>query len=491
MIPQRTAAIPSYVPAQFEDAAPGHRFLMYFSYWEATHFSAYKNARLPDIRHLDRRERDRIRRQFDAEKKAPLGEVCPLGHSAKANLKGIRERQQTLLAAYGPDGLRVSATSTAPFATGLGNEHPIENGFAFLTPYGLPYLAGSGVKGVLRRAAEELALFADEYTPLPRPEPLPEGGGEDHTTLSADGFTMLDVWWLFGFEGAETRNGPVAAIFEPDTQAGRAFAQSLAPLAARDDLRDFIRIALADDKKTQAYFLDDKEDRRHNFLQRLLADKTFRQSIHTRGALDCWDVFPAPADDRLVVEIMTPHHAGYYMNGQTPHDAESPVPVPFLAVPTRSIFDFHVVCASHRLPAPLRATWRSSLLQIFQVAFDWLGFGAKTAVGYGAMETQDIHEQRTQPRSESTRMAAEDAPERESQRKQPEVEWTGARLKFNRANKALTAEKDGKTATAIAPKGEALLATLPVEIRKKVESNQFVKVTAYLLNGGDLVRVEI
>ena len=159
MIPERAAAIPSYVPAQFEDAAPGHRFLMYFAYWEAASFSAYKDAHLPDIKHRKKEERNQIRKRFDAEKKAPLREVCPLGHSAKATLEGIRRRQQTLLAAYGPDGLRVSATSAAPFATGLGNEHPIENGFAFLTPYGLPYLAGSGVKGVLRRAAEELALL--------------------------------------------------------------------------------------------------------------------------------------------------------------------------------------------------------------------------------------------------------------------------------------------------------------------------------------------
>ncbi|MCS1412224.1 MAG: hypothetical protein M2R45_05429 [Verrucomicrobia subdivision 3 bacterium] len=53
--------------------------------------------------------------------------------------------------------LSIEAKSVAPFATGLGNEHPLENGFSFLNPYGLPYLPGSGVKGVVRRAAEELA----------------------------------------------------------------------------------------------------------------------------------------------------------------------------------------------------------------------------------------------------------------------------------------------------------------------------------------------
>ncbi|MDP2835340.1 MAG: type III-B CRISPR module RAMP protein Cmr6 [Pseudomonadota bacterium] len=370
---QRIAALPAYIPSAdntaLVDAAPGHRFLMYLRYWQGLNGDAY--AAYKKCRPQGRDERA----AFTRESAETLKEVCPLGNAAKATLGGIRTRQQALIATYGADGLRIPATSTAPFATGLGNEHPIENGFAFLTPYGLPYLAGSGVKGVLRRAAEEMALFPEEYALTP----LPEG----------EGLSLLDIWWLFGFEGAETKNGPVAAIFDPSTLAGRAFEQTLARLVLRDDLRDFIRVALADDKKTRAYFLDDTEDRRPAFLQRLLADKTFRQSIHTRGALDCWDVFPAPAGDRLVVEIMTPHHAGYYMNGQTPHDAESPVPVSFLAVPALSAFDFHVVCASSRLPEPLRSNWQPLLQRIFRHAFDWLGFGAKTAVGYGAMVTKE------------------------------------------------------------------------------------------------------
>jgi CRISPR-associated protein Csm5 len=69
------------------------------------------------------------------------------------------------------------------------------------------------------------------------------------------------------------------------------------------------------------------------------------------------------------------------------------------------------------------------------------------------------------------------------------IAWSGARLKFNRANKALTAEKDGKQAVAIAPHGEALLATLPPDIRKKVETNQFVKATAYVARN-QLIRIE-
>lgn len=176
--------------------------------------------------------------------------------------------------------------STAPFATGLGLEHPVDNGFAFLTPYGLPYLAGSGVKGVLRQAANELHNDGD------------------------------------------------AAITQPLIDA--LFGQELQGADAR------------------------------------------------RGALTCWDVFPQPFGGSLVVEIMTPHFGDYYQNKGTPHDAGKPNPIPFLAVPARSEFRFVVTCDRARLPLEC-PDWKTILDRIIEHAFAWLGFGAKTAVGYGAL----------------------------------------------------------------------------------------------------------
>jgi CRISPR-associated protein Cmr6 len=68
--------------------------------------------------------------------------------------KGILDRQahtfrvlrQTL------DGVELRLRNLSPFVTGIGQPHPLENGFAFLKPYGIPYLAGSGVKGAVRAA---------------------------------------------------------------------------------------------------------------------------------------------------------------------------------------------------------------------------------------------------------------------------------------------------------------------------------------------------
>jgi hypothetical protein len=106
------------------------------------------------------------------------------------------------------------------------------------------------------------------------------------------------------------------------------------------------------------------------------------------------------------------------------------------------------------------------------------------------METSAMQNEREARWQQHRESEAARAREAEAARQEAEaVAWPGARLKFNRANKALTAEKDGKQAVAIAPKGEALLATLPPDIRKKVETNQFVKATAYVANN-QLIRIE-
>ena len=295
-IPQRIAAIPAYIPSHskdsFKDAAPGHKFLGYFRNWQGSDgdaFVSYKGkARLigqippgPQKRAAN----DQLKSEFDAV----LNEVCALPTSSTAQIGALRARQQALIQHHGSNGYRISTTSTAPFATGLGNEHPIENGFAFLTPYGLPYLAGSGIKGILRRSMQELM--------------------DDR----AEGFTLDAVNALFGPED-----------------------------------------------------INQPEDAK-------------------RGTLDFWDVFPSPAGGKLVVEIMTPHYSKYYQGQESPHDSGAPVPVSFLAVPAKSQFDFHVVCHTNRLPQGLASHWRTLLDRAFQHAFEWVGFGAKTSVGYGAM----------------------------------------------------------------------------------------------------------
>ncbi len=260
------AAVPDYVGTAFSQCPPGHRFNLYFEIWQ-DNWALDKNNKAQALR-----------------KTLNCSSVSGL-------LAGLRNRQNQLVGALPePNRLVIDAQSTSPFATGLGLEHPVENGFAFLTPYGTPYLAGSGVKGVLRRAAEEL---------LEQGEP-----GVDQAIVDA--------------------------LFGSDSQAHPA-----------------------------------------------------------RGALSFWDVFPVPANGSLLVEVMTPHSSHYLQDGKAPHDAGKPNPIPFLAVPAGSEFRFVVTCEPSLMQeTDLRSRWKPLLLAILQHAFDWLGFGAKTAVGYGAL-TED------------------------------------------------------------------------------------------------------
>ena len=285
------AAAPAYLGNDFSKTAPGHRFSLYLPLW----------VRGPWTREPDKQANTKD--GTPATGKAPtLRTVVGLGdYFADLNRK-LCERQSALATPLAAQGqlLTLHAVAVAPFTTGLGNEHPLENGFAFLNPYGLPYLPGSGVKGVLRQSARELA---------------------DHRWGDTQGWT----------------DGAITALF------GKASADG--------------------------------------------------ETDHQRGALMFWDVLPQVEGDALQVEIMTPHQSHYYQNGDSPHESGQPNPINFLTVPPGSKFVFHVQCDLpflKRLPLELAADgqWQQLLGAALQHAFQWLGFGAKTAVGYGAMHEE-------------------------------------------------------------------------------------------------------
>ena len=130
-------AAPKYLTdVAYTDSSPGMHFSQLFRFWKDD-WSKPKESKADAIR-----------------------ELCKLPKSSVDQLNALAQRAQACRSAT-PDSLTLAAEAVAPFATGLGNEHPLENGFAFLNPYGLPYLAGSGVKGVLRQAARELG--SDEW----------------------------------------------------------------------------------------------------------------------------------------------------------------------------------------------------------------------------------------------------------------------------------------------------------------------------------------
>ncbi len=326
------AAVPDYLAKEnLSDASPGLRFGMYLPLWGVNSRTGEMLWSTKDINFRRTGKNQEERRFEDDNKRHGLQNATRLTPTDRAALDALIERQASLAATIATSGqlLTLDALSVAPFTTGLGNEHPLENGFAFLNPYGLPYLPGSGVKGVLRQAARELA-----------------------------GVNSGEKWDMNSDWTAEA----IDALFGKEAKDG---------------------------------------------------------TDHQRGALSFWDVIPRIQGNRLMVEVMTAHQSHYYQKGESPHESGQPNPINFLTVPPGSGFTFHVVCNRPFLariaPEPVKDDrWKTLLAEAFEHAFDWLGFGAKTAVGYGAMEINrtKLEEQRqreAQKRAERQRQAEEEA----------------------------------------------------------------------------------
>jgi len=340
------AAVPSYLGQDFKGASPGLRFGLFLPIWtnrqdqesevkkraSAKSKQGQELAKLLEEQGMEAAISYLRKQQFnplpglwdknDFAARQAWTAIQALNPVEKRAMKALADRQSAL-AGLVPDSARLSlpALATAPFTTGLGNEHPLENGFAFLNPYGLPYLPGSGIKGVLRQAARELAVG---------------DWGETHG-------------WDEG-KFSKTRRDEATWIYPRiDVLFGRESAAG--------------------------------------------------ETDHLRGALSFWDVIPQIKGDSLMVEIMTPHQSHYYQqkldpkagNSISPHDSGQPIPISYLTVPPGSGFTFHIVCDLAHLErlAPDLARggrWKTLLTAAFEHAFSWCGFGAKTAVGYGAMQ---------------------------------------------------------------------------------------------------------
>ena len=216
-----------------------------------------------------------------------------------------------------------------------------------------------------------------------------------------------------------------------------------------------------------AYGGDDRDDVLKRWFGTVKKDDVAEQS----GQFIFLDALPiAPCE--LFVDVMTPHMGKWYEKGgktekdgkplplakdTQPGDWHSPVPVSYLT--TRNLKLQFAILPRLGMEAAVVQQELANLWLALDKALEWLGAGAKTAIGFGVMEVEKFDS------------------------------WSGARIKFNRANGSLSVEKSGQTAIALAPKGEELLASLPTAIQQKVKTNQFVKVTAYVAESV-LVKVE-
>jgi CRISPR-associated protein Cmr6 len=184
--------------------------------------------------------------------------------------------------------------TTSRFASGLGREHPIENGFVWHPVLGVPYLPGSSVKGLVRAWLE--------------------GGWVDQPPQPQSFHRIF---------GSDYRRGPA---------------------------------------------LHDRE-------------RNLPNQCGTVLFLDALPVAPV----QLKADVMTPHYGDYYQGNKDskggptpPADWLSPNPIPFLTVAPGQLFQFVLAPATPNAGEDCNtaASW-------LEAALNWLGAGAKTAVGYG------------------------------------------------------------------------------------------------------------
>lgn len=214
-----------------------------------------------------------------------------------------------LLATHRKGQARVFRTESQ-FVTGLGNAHPLENGFLWHPTLGMPYLPGSAVKGLVR------ALVEIAY----------EG---------SDKGALLKRW--FGTE----EKGDVAE------HCGQFIFMDALPVA--------------------------------------------------------------PCD--LHVEVMTPHMGQWYAKGGSkplaaeaqPGDWHSPIPVQYLVARNLSL-QFIILPRNADAALELESVWSA-----LESALDWLGAGAKTAIGFGRFLPDEKEEKALQKRASELNAALQES----------------------------------------------------------------------------------
>ena len=291
------------------------------------------------------------------------GKTHALGVAAKCNADtelGDAIAARTASTSLGLDKastLSMALVSTSALITGSGIEHPTENGFTFMRPYGVPCLAGSSIKGTLRSAAENRALFDPD-----------------------SGWSMADVWWLFGWE----------------SQAD--YWKSIENSNPQEDCAAALQRWLNSDSPSLSSATALLELLGQSDALRILRDGGLdREALSFRGLLDFWDM-PLP-NANPAVDIMTPHYSSYYKGETAPNETDNPIPIAFLVMAAGASGRLTLQWQGDRpglsdieAVNQLRSKWRGMLQELINDVIKWDGFGAKTAVGYGRFRI-DIEQQ--------------------------------------------------------------------------------------------------
>jgi hypothetical protein len=146
------------------------------------------------------------------------------------------------------------------------------------------------------------------------------------------------------------------------------------------------------------------------------------------GAATFYDTFPA-AWPVLEVDILTPHHRGYYGDKSgtiPPADWDKPVPIPFLTLRAGTEFCFFLRAGESDL---------ARLEELLPIALDQLGIGAKKSSGYGTFGGKQAEvSEAISPAPESLGNERASKPDPPSSQPKPVLSWPDVELSFQQGN---------------------------------------------------------
>jgi CRISPR-associated protein Cmr6 len=118
----------------------------------------------------------------------------------------------------------------------------------------------------------------------------------------------------------------------------------------------------------------DREDKEIGAFVRVFGNQQYKGDLIILDAIP--ENFP-----RLEEDIMNPHYPKYYNDKEPPTDDQNPVPIKFLTVAKGEKFNFYF-----KNSQVYKEVFKTDLNQDLIEAFNYLGIGAKTGIGYGMLD---------------------------------------------------------------------------------------------------------
>ncbi len=270
------------------------------------------------------------------------------------------------------DSIRIFDAETQwRLIVGLGSSHPAETSMTLDHIYGIPYIPGSAIKGVLNHYWIKEKMYETANKLFGSEELM-----EIENALQKNRENLLKENKKPLFYGVYS--------FIEQLSVKMSFVSKNGKVIETLQNRDEIRKSFSEKCRLKEQMMP--------LLEKLLDSEDFQKDVKIYqelfgtqeriGKIIFFDAFPVNDKFSFVDDVMTPHFGDYYGKTAPPADYLNPNPIKFLTV--KGTFRFIFI---HR---PLNGNIKSDLLKevsdSFTKALEIYGIGAKTAVGYGRFE---------------------------------------------------------------------------------------------------------